>query len=114
MVRFDELNAETTVAYRNEIAQFYYENMKTQSSFESYSFNQAYEKIGDLIDHLNTKTCIAYGAFEGSEIIGYIWAYPHIFREEARMYISECSVKEGYRDRGIGKAMIALVEKKTK
>ena len=30
------------------------------------------------------------------------------------MFISECSVKEGYRDRKIGKSLIALVEKKTK
>ena len=114
MVRFEELNAETVRKYRQEIAQFYYGNMQTCSCLEHYSFDQAYEKIGDLIDHLSTNTCIAYGAFEGSEIIGYIWAYPHSFREEKRMYISECTVKEGYRNNGIGKAMISLVEQRAK
>lgn len=114
MVRFEELNVEKARQYRKEIAQFYYGNMKTWSSIENCSFDQAYEKIGDLISHLNTNTCIAYGAFEESEIVGYIWAYPHTFREEHRMYISECSVKEGYRYRGIGKTMMLLIEKRAK
>ena len=70
--------------------------------------------IGDLIAHLSTNTCIAYGAFEGKEIIGYIWAYQHQFREELRMYVNECSVKDGYRSRGIGKALITLIEKRAK
>lgn len=114
MLRFEELNAETVRQYRKEIAQFYYGNMKTWSSIENCSFDQAYEKIGDLIAHLNTNTCIAYGAFEEREIVGYIWAYPHPFREERRMYISECSVKVEYRSRGIGKTMMMLIEKKAK
>lgn len=114
MVRLEELDSKTVQQYRNEIAEFYYENMKTWSCFEHDSFDQAYEKIGDLIAHLNTNTCIAYGAFQERKIIGYIWAYPHIFRDERRMYISECSVKEGYRNRGIGKSMMMLIEKRAK
>ena len=114
MVRFEELNAETVQQYRNEIAQFYYGNMLTCSCLVHYTFDQAYEKIGDLIAHLSTNTCIAYGAFEGKEIIGYIWAYQHQFREELRMYVNECSVKDGYRSRGIGKALITLIEKRAK
>ena len=114
MVRFEELNAETVQQYRNEIAQFYYGNMQTCSCLEHYTFDQAFEKIGDLIAHLTTNTCIAYGAFEGKEIIGYIWAYQHPFREELRMYVNECSVKDGYRSRGIGKTLITLIEKRAK
>ena len=67
MVRFEELNAETVQQYRNEIAQFYYGNMLTCSCLVHYTFDQAYEKIGDLIAHLTTNTCIAYGAFEEKE-----------------------------------------------
>lgn len=114
MLRFEELNAETVRQYRNEIAQFYYENMQTWSGLEHCSFDKAYEKIGDLIAHLNTNTCIAYGAFEENEIIGYIWAYPYTFREERRIYISECSVRDEYQRRGIGRKMMMLVEKRAK
>ena len=114
MVRYEELNSETVMQYRREIAQFYYGNMQTCSCLDHYTFDQAYEKIGDLIAHLRTDTCVAYGAFEENEIIGYIWAYPHRFREEPRMYINECSVKEEYRGRGVGKTMIMLIEKRAK
>ena len=114
MVTIEELTAETARQYRHEIAQFYYGNMQTWSSLEHCSFDQAYEKIGDLIAHLTTGTCVAYGAFEENKIVGYIWAYPHPFRDECRMYISECTVKEEYRSRGIGKSLIALIEKRAK
>ena len=114
MLRYKELNSETVKQYRQEIAQFYYGNMQTCSCLDHYTLDQAYEKIGDLIAHLSTDTCVAYGAFESDEIIGYIWAYPHPFREEFRMYIKELSVKEGYRGRGIGRTMIMLVEKRAK
>ena len=111
-MRIDELNADIVQQYRNEIAWFYYGNMQTCSCLEHYTFEQAYEKIGDLISHLTANTCIAYGAFEEGEIIGYIWAYPHQFREEYRMYINECTVKEEYRGRGIGEKLIRTVEER--
>lgn len=114
MIKYEELNAENVQQYRCEIAQFYYGNMQTWSCLERCSFDEAYEKIGDLIGHLNTNTCVAYGAFDDNEIVGYIWAYPHPFREEERMYINEMSVKKEYRRRGIGKRMIGLIEEKAK
>lgn len=114
MMRFEELNEDIVRQYRYEIAQFYYGNMETCSCLEYFTFDQAYKKIGEMIAHLTKNTCIAYGAFEENEIIGYIWAYPHRFREERRMYINECSVKEGYQRKGIGKTMIALIEKRAK
>ena len=114
MVSFEELNAEIVQHYRNEIARFYYGNMQTCSCLDHFTFDQAYEKIGDLIDHLRTSTCISYGAFEGTKIVGYIWAYPYTFREELRVYINECSVKEDYRNRGIGKQLISLIENRSK
>ena len=112
MLRFEELDAESVRHYRNEIAQFYFGNMQTCSCLEHYTFDQAYKKIGDLIDYLNTKSCVAYGAFNEDEIVGYIWAYPHPFREERRVYINEISVKEEYRNQGIGKNLIKLIEKR--
>ena len=114
MVRIEELSPDNVQQYRNEIAQFYYQNIRTCSCFEHYSFEESYEKIGDLINHLSSNTCSAYGAFEGDEIIGYIWAYLHPFREETRMYINEIRVKEEYRNRGIGKELMRMVEERAK
>lgn len=113
-MRIEELNAETVQQYRHEIAQLYFENMQTCSCLEHFTFDRAYEKIGDLIDHLNTNTCIAYGAFEDDIIIGYIWAYPHPFREETRMYVNEISVRDDCRRRGIGRALLRQIEERAK
>ena len=84
--------------------------MQTWSSLAHCSFDRADEKIGELITHLQTHTCISYGAFENDKIIGYIWAYPHPFRDETRMYISELSVKKDHRRQGVGTALMNLVE----
>ena len=53
---------------------------------------------------------MVYGAFYNEIIVGFIWAYPHQFREENRMYVSEIRVKEEYRSRGIGKSLLKTVE----
>lgn len=106
----EALTHETAQEYRHEIARFYYDNMLTCSCLGHYTYDQAYEKIGDLIAHLETHTCICYGAFENDEIIAYIWAYPHPFREETRMYVNELHVREHFRGRGIGTALLNRVE----
>ena len=114
MLRYEELNAETAGKYRKELAQFYYTNMQTCSCLDHYTPHMAYEKIGDLIMHLSDNTCIAYAALDEEKIVAYIWAYPHQFREERRMYINEITVKEEYQGKGIGKTLIGIIEKKAK
>ena len=113
-MRIEALTAEKAEEYRIEIAQLYYENVRSNSFHAHYSFNEAYEKIGNLIGHLRDGTAVVYGAFYDKEMVGFIWAYVHQFREEPRMYVSEVRVKEEYRNRGIGKQFYGLVEDKAK
>ncbi len=114
MLRYEELNEAMARKYRKELARFYYTNMQTCSCLEHYTLEMAFEKIGDLIGHLSDNTCTAYAVFDQEEIVAYIWAYPHQFREERRMYINEITVKEEYQGKGIGKTLIGIIEKKAK
>ena len=57
--------------------------------------------------NMQTCSCLEHFTFEQAY-------YQHPFREELRMYVNECSVKEGYRGLGIGSALIALVEARAK
>ena len=114
MVVIRLLDAEIAERYRKEIAQFYYDNVRSNAFHSHYTYEEAYEKIGSLIGHLTDNTAIAYGAFENEELCGFIWAYRHPFREEQRMYVSEIRVKEEYRNRGLGTAMLKMVEEKAK
>ena len=113
-MRIEVLTAEKAEECRKEIAQFYFDNVRSCSCCDHYTYNEAYEKIGSLLDHLTDHTAIAYGVFEGEEIIGFIWAYVHQFREERRMYVNEIRVKEEHRERGIGSRLLRLVEDKAK
>lgn len=113
-MRIEALTAEKAEKYRREIAQLYYENVRSNSFHAHYTFEEAYEKIGSLIDHLKDNTATVFGVFEGEELVAFIWAYVHQFREEPRMYVSEVRVKEEYRNRGLGKQLIRFVEDKAK
>ena len=111
-MRIEALTAEKAEAYRKEIAQFYYENAISCSCLDHYTYDAAYDKMGSLIDHLRDDTAVVFGAFHDEEIVGFVWAYTHQFREENRMYVNEIHVKEEYRNRGIGSQLLKLVEDK--
>lgn len=113
-MKIEPLTAEMAERYREQIAQLYYENVRSNAYHSHYTYDEAYEKMDDLIGHLRNNTAIVFGAFEETELIAFIWAYVHQFREENRMYVSEIRVKEEYRNRGIGSQMLGLVEDKAK
>ena len=113
-MRIEALTAERAEKYRKEIAQFYFDNVSSCSCMGHYTFNEAYEKIEDFITHLNNGTAIGYGLFENDEMCGYIWAYPHQFREETRIYVNEIRIREGCRGQGYGKKLLSLVEENAK
>lgn len=113
-MRIEPLTPEIVLKYKKEITQFYYDNVRACSCLEHFSFEEAGIKIEGFVNHLKNRTCVGYGLFVEDEICGYIWAYPHQFREEKRMYINEIRIKEGFRNKGYGKALLQLVEEKAR
>ena len=110
----EPITAEMAERYREQIALLYFENVRSNAFHSHYTYAEAYEKISSLIEHLRDETAIVYGSFEDDELIAFIWAYVHQFREENRMYVNEIRVKEEYRKRGIGNQMLRLVEDKAR
>lgn len=113
-MRIEPITAEMAEKYRKELAQLYFENVRSNAFYEHYTCEEAYKKMDDLIAHLADDTAIVYGAFDDEDLIAFIWAYVHPFREEPRMYVSEIRVKEEYRRQGIGSRLLRLVEDKAK
>ena len=113
-MKIEPLTPEIVIKYKKEITEFYYENLRLCSCLEHFSYEEAEIKIEGFINHLKNNTCVGYGLFQDDEICGFIWAYPHQFREENRMYINEIRIKDEYRGKGYGKALLKLVEEKAK
>ena len=113
-MKIEALTAERAEEYRKEIAELYYENVRSNAFLEHYTYKEAYEKIASLINHLKDNTAVVYGAFYDEKIVGFIWAYLHQFREENRMYVGEIRVNEKYRGCGIGSRLLKLVEDRAK
>lgn len=113
-MRIEPITVEMAQKHKTEIAQLYFENVQSSAFYDHYTFEDAYQKMDDLIGHLANGTAIVYGAFDSENVIAFIWAYIHQFREETRMYISEIRVNEEYRKQGIGKELLKQVEDKAK
>lgn len=111
-MKIEPITVETAERYREQIAQLYFENVRSNAFHSHYTYDEACQKMDDLIGHLRDNTATVYGAFVDDELVAFIWAYVHQFREENRMYVSEIRVKEEYRKRGIGKELLGLVEDK--
>lgn len=113
-MRIKPITVEMAERDREQIAQYYFENIRSCTFMDHFTSEDAHKKIRDFIEHLKDHTAISYGAFEEDRLCGFIWAYPHQFREEKRMYVNEIRVKEEYRNQGIGKELLRLVEDKAK
>lgn len=113
-MRIEELTVELSEKFRSELAQLYFDNVRSNAFYSHYTYEEAYEKMDDLIGHLRTHTAVVFGAFEGEELVAFIWSYVHQFREEGRMYVSEIRVEEEYRNRGIGRQLLKSIEDKAK
>lgn len=108
------ITAEMAERHREQIAQLYFENVRSNAYHSHYTYEEAYEKIRSLIDHLKDDTATVFGAFKDDELVAFIWAYVHQFREENRMYVSEIRVKEEHRKHGIGSQLLRLIEDRAK
>ena len=57
-MKIELITEEKAKKYRKEIAQFYFENVQACSFFENYTYDEAFEKVGDFIDHLENGTAM--------------------------------------------------------
>ena len=104
------LNREQCLKYKERLTSFYYSNINTCAYMGSFTYKDAEQKMDGLIEHVSNGSAIVYGVYDSEDLIGYVWAYEHPFREEIRMYVNEIHVEEAYRNRGIGKQLLYAVE----
>ena len=104
------LNRELCLRYKNRLCEFYYSNSRSCSCMGSFSHKDAELKIDSLIEHVTDGSAWVFGVFDKENLIGYVWAYEHPFREELRVYVNEIHVDELYRNKGVGKQLLSAVE----
>ena len=104
------LNREKCLEYKERLTGFYYSNIKTCAFMDNFTYKDAEQKIDSLIEHVSNGSAIVYGVFDSENLIGYVWAYEHPFREEVRLYVNEIHVDEAYRNKGIGKQLLHAIE----
>lgn len=111
-MRIVELTQQEAERLKHQIALLYCRNMRACAHMGSFTYGDACRKMDDLLFHLGNGACVAYVALDGDEVCGFVWAYPHRWRDEDRMYVSEIRVREGWRRRGIGTELLRLVEER--
>lgn len=71
-------------------------------SLKNYDDMKKYNKNG---------SALIIGAFIGSRVIGFLWAYNRSFLGEQRLHISHVVVSPKYRSQGIGTKIIGFIKK---
>ncbi|MDO5423647.1 MAG: GNAT family N-acetyltransferase [Eubacteriales bacterium] len=75
---------------------------------ENWPLQECRETAGDIARHMN-KDQTAFGAFDGSKLVGFITVSHRMFGSTARYAELVCfQVSEPYRNQGIGKHLFAL------
>lgn len=108
------LDREQCLKYKKRLSDFYYSNMLLCSYLDGFSYKDAEQKIESLIEYVSNGSAMVFGVFDDENLIGFVWAYEHPFREETRMYVNEIHVDKAYRRRGVGKQLLSAVECKAR
>lgn len=64
----------------------------------------------DMIRFIRDGSAIIIGAFESSDLVGFLWAYTRDFLGEQRLYITHIIVGSNVRYSGIGKQLLLTLE----
>lgn len=67
------------------------------------------KKTTELIDYICEQKAYVFGAFDGNNLIGFIWGYPRIFFNEKRIFINSLVVAKEYAKQGLGKKLIEVL-----
>lgn len=110
MIEFKELTKQLVLENQAILTDFYYFNMCSCSAYNGLDKEFANLKIMGFADFLSKQQAYGFGAFEQKRLIGYIWSYVFVFRNEKRMYVNELYVDNSYRKKGIGSELLHLVE----
>ena len=105
------LNRDLCLKFKNRLSEFYFSNILSCSYMDSFSYNDAEQKIESMIEHVSNGSAMVFGVFDDENLIGYVWAYEHSYRDEVRVYVNEIHVEELYRNRGVGSQLLYAVER---
>lgn len=96
---------------KEKISNIIYKSVKNSLYTDSFTVESAVHKCEELEEYLKDDRAISYGAFDGTDLIGFVWAYNYPFRDDKnRLYVSIVYVDELYRGKSIGSKLLECVE----
>jgi len=76
-----------------------------------YDFcNFSNSNYNDMKKFISNGSALVVGAYSGSKIIGFLWAYKRLVLGDERLHISHIVVGSAFRGCGIGSRMIEFIE----
>ena len=108
-----ELGVSEIEFYQSQILELLIETYTTNFQISSYEANKiCLEKISSLKQYINSNNAFFIGCFNATNLIGFIWLYPHIYLGEKRIHVNQIIVDKTFRKRGIAQKLLTEAEKK--
>ncbi|HZK55301.1 MAG TPA: GNAT family N-acetyltransferase [Desulfosporosinus sp.] len=86
------------------------ENLKMNFKSINSLAEPAVNGYNNMIRFIRDGSAIIIGAFENSDLIGFLWAYSRDFLGEQRLFITQIIVGSNARSSGIGKQLLYTLE----
>lgn len=112
MIEYQLIDRQEAINYEKKIKYLLkqlFENDKKNSDFDT--INKIYNNI---LQYLEDKSAIIYGAFDNKNLVAFIWAYKRIVDNKTRYHINYFIVEDEWRKRGIGSNLIKKINELAK
>ncbi len=105
------LSVKDCESYQEELIDYIFESVSLCAFETTFTQEDAVCKYKELKKYLKEDKAVSYGAVQGEQLCGFVWAYEHPFRDDGnRLYISILHVGKEERGVGVGKQLLSHLE----
>ncbi|MBN2801526.1 MAG: GNAT family N-acetyltransferase [Deltaproteobacteria bacterium] len=112
---YEELNLSDYTMYRKKILSLFIDTFLSNFTMDrKEAVLIGSERIELLEKYISNGTALVIGCIDDDELIGVVWAYEHIFFGESRMHVNFLAVDDKFRNQGVGKGLLLVVEERAR
>ena len=108
MIDLRQILSDEAVQNKHGLCSLLFNNYRINFPETVFDLRYVEEKIQGMIQYLQEEKAIVFGAFDDSQLIGFVWGFERHFFNEKRFHLNELIVAEEHRGRKIGRQLVGM------